>query len=194
MYSFVYQLYFALKRREKRLREAERKKKALHQKALDYCEWFYNVPVRRWYEKHPSKKYGLNRKPREKKVIVSFTSYPKRIGDVWLVAETLLRQSCKPDKVILWLADSQFPGGLADLPPRLTALQDQISEEKHKAYVGKAVRCLVDGISDDPSYDLTARTPGNRLVRLTGDTSKVGEFCDVKITNANKWSLFGEMV
>ena len=125
MYSFVYQLYFALKRREKRLREAERKKKALHQKALDYCEWFYNVPVRRWYEKHPSKKYGLNRKPRAQKVVVSFTSYPKRIGDVWLVAETLLRQSCKPDKVILWLADSQFPGGLADLPPRLTALQER---------------------------------------------------------------------
>ena len=63
MYSFVYQLYFALKRREKRLREAERKKKALLQKALDYCEWFYNVPVRRWYEKHPSKRHGLNRKP-----------------------------------------------------------------------------------------------------------------------------------
>lgn len=77
---------------------------------------------------------------------------------------------------------------------RLTALQDQISEEKHRAYVGKTVRCLVDGVSDDPSYDLTARTPGNRLVRLKGDTSKVGEFCDVKITNANKWSLFGEMV
>ena len=77
---------------------------------------------------------------------------------------------------------------------RLTALQDQISEEKHKAYVGKTVRCLVDGVSDDPSYDLTARTPGNRLVRLKGDVSKVGEFCNVKITNANKWSLFGEMV
>ena len=52
---------------------------------------------------------------------------------------------------------------------RLTALQDAISEEKHAAYIGKTVRCLLDGLSDDERYDLTARTPGNRLVRVVGD-------------------------
>ena len=77
---------------------------------------------------------------------------------------------------------------------RLTALQDQISEEKHAAYVGKTVRCLLDGLSDDERYDLTARTPGNRLVRVVGDPSALGQFRDVKITGANKWSLFGELV
>ena len=77
---------------------------------------------------------------------------------------------------------------------RLTALQDQISEEKHAAYVGKTVRCLIDGLSDDARWDLTARTPGNRLVRVVGDKSAVGQFRDVKITDANKWSLFGELV
>ena len=76
---------------------------------------------------------------------------------------------------------------------RLTALQDQISEEKHAAYVGKTVRCLLDGLSDDARYDLTARTPGNRLVRVVGDVSALGQFRDVKITGANKWSLFGEL-
>ena len=39
---------------------------------------------------------------------------------------------------------------------------------------------------------LTARTPGNRLVRLTGDEGLIGQFVDVKITGANKWSLSGE--
>ena len=77
---------------------------------------------------------------------------------------------------------------------RLTALQDRISEEKHAAYIGKTVRCLIDGVCDDGKFDLTARTPGNRLVRLTGDKSAVGQFRNVKITDANKWSLFGELI
>ena len=77
---------------------------------------------------------------------------------------------------------------------RLTALQDAISEEKHAAYIGKTVRCLMDGLSDDARWDLTARTPGNRLVRVVGDRSALGQFRDVKITDANKWSLFGELI
>ena len=77
---------------------------------------------------------------------------------------------------------------------RLTALQDAISEEKHAAYIGKTVRCLLDGLSDDERYDLTARTPGNRLVRVVGDRSALGQFRDVKITDSNKWSLFGELI
>ena len=76
---------------------------------------------------------------------------------------------------------------------RLTALQDAISEEKHAAYVGKTLRCLIDGLSDDSRYDLTARTPGNRLLRVVGAAAP-GQFRDVKITGANKWSLFGELV
>jgi len=76
---------------------------------------------------------------------------------------------------------------------RLTALQDRISEEKHAAYVGKTIRCLLDGLSDDERYDLTGRTPGNRLVRVVGDPAALGQFRDVKITGANKWSLFGEL-
>ena len=77
---------------------------------------------------------------------------------------------------------------------RLTACQDAISEEKHAAYIGKTVRCLMDGLSDDARWDLTARTPGNRLVRVVGDRSALGQFRDVKITDANKWSLFGELI
>ncbi len=77
---------------------------------------------------------------------------------------------------------------------RLTALQDAISEEKHAAYIGKTVRCLLDGLSDDDRCNLTARTPGNRLVRVAGDPSALGQFRDVKITGANKWSLTGELI
>ncbi len=72
---------------------------------------------------------------------------------------------------------------------RLVAVQDKISEEKHAAYIGRTVRCLVDGADEK---GLTARTPGNRLVRLAGDESLIGRFVPVTITGANKWSLFGE--
>ncbi len=73
---------------------------------------------------------------------------------------------------------------------RLVAVQDAISEERHAAYVGKTVRCLIDG---EDEKGLTARTPGNRLVRLSGDRALIGRFAPVKITGANKWSLTGEL-
>ena len=77
---------------------------------------------------------------------------------------------------------------------RLVELQDRISAEKHAAYIGKTVRCLIDGPSDDPRYTYTARTPGNRLVRVVGEEGALGQFRNVHISDANKWSLFGELV
>ena len=76
---------------------------------------------------------------------------------------------------------------------RLVDAQNEISREKHQAYVGKTVRCLVDGESDDPRNNLNARTSGNRLVHLTGDPSLVGQYVDLKITDATTWALFGEL-
>ena len=77
---------------------------------------------------------------------------------------------------------------------RLTALQDRISAEKHAAYIGRTLRCLIDGESGDAQFPLTGRTPGNRLVRAKGSADAIGQFRMVKITGANKWSLFGELV
>jgi len=54
----------------------------------------------------------------EPKIIVSLTSFPPRIKRVWLVIETILRQTRKPDKIILWLSQKQFPK-LKDLPKNL---------------------------------------------------------------------------
>jgi hypothetical protein len=41
-------------------------------------------------------------------IIVSLTTYNKRIYDVYLVIETLLNQTYKPNKIILWLAEDEF--------------------------------------------------------------------------------------
>ena len=73
---------------------------------------------------------------------------------------------------------------------RLVNLQNAISEEKHRAYIGKTVRVLVDGRDGD---QLTARTDGGRLVRFTGDDALIGEFVDVTITDCTTWSLVGTL-
>ena len=73
---------------------------------------------------------------------------------------------------------------------RLCAVQNGISEEIHNAYIGRTVRCLVDGV--DNEY-LTARTEGGRLVRLSGKKDLIGSYVPVTITGATTWSLTGEL-
>lgn len=75
---------------------------------------------------------------------------------------------------------------------RLLDVQNAYSAEKHAAYVGKTVRVLVDGESDDEDFSLSCRTEGNRLVRAKGDKALIGRFTTVKITDSNTWALYGE--
>lgn len=64
---------------------------------------------------------GLNSLPRDTKYIVSLTSFPGRIDQIWISIECILRQTQKPDAIYLWLADDQFPDKV--LPKNLTDLQ-----------------------------------------------------------------------
>ena len=73
---------------------------------------------------------------------------------------------------------------------RLCALQNSISEDIHKGYVGKTLRCLVDGQDKE---GLTARTEGGRLVRFAGDTALIGTYQHLKITGSTTWSLTGTL-
>lgn len=54
-------------------------------------------------------------------IIVSLTSYPARINTVHLTIKSLLEQTKKADKVVLWLASGQF-SNKADLPEQLLDL------------------------------------------------------------------------
>ena len=71
---------------------------------------------------------------------------------------------------------------------KLCALQNSISEEIHKAYMHKTLRCLVDGSDKD---GLTARTEGGRLVRFAGEESLIGTYQNITITGSTTWSLSG---
>ena len=73
---------------------------------------------------------------------------------------------------------------------KLCATQNRISEEIHGAYVGRKMRCLVDG--QDGSH-LTARTEGGRLVRFEGDAALIGTYQTITITGSTTWSLTGTL-
>ena len=77
---------------------------------------------------------------------------------------------------------------------RLCDAQNEISARLHSEYVGKTVRVLVDGETDDARWPLSARTAGGRLVHLVGDKSALGTYQTVKVTDSNTWALFGEIV
>ena len=73
---------------------------------------------------------------------------------------------------------------------RLCNVQNEISVQIHEAYVGKTLRCLVDGRDKDL---LTARTEGGRLVRFAGCDELIGTYRNLHITGCTTWSLTGEL-
>ena len=73
---------------------------------------------------------------------------------------------------------------------RLCAVQNEISVRIHEGYVGKTLRCLVDGQDKE---QLTARTEGGRLVRFPGCPELIGTYQNLTITGATTWSLTGQM-
>jgi hypothetical protein len=111
------------------------------------------------------KHLDVNTLPRDKEIIVSFTSYPKRIQQAKFVASSMLNQTMKPDRVILWLARDQFPA--KTLPKDYDELQNRGLSIKwcenlkaHKKYlfsIQMHPNSLIITVDDDLIYN-------NRLV------------------------------
>ena len=60
---------------------------------------------------------------RPKDIIVSLTSHPARMPVAHMALRSLLTQTFKPGKVILWLSEEDFPNREADLPKRVLLLK-----------------------------------------------------------------------
>lgn len=67
---------------------------------------------------------GINTAKRDKHFVVSLTTFPARIELVWITIECLLRQTYKPDEIVLWLSNDQF-SSLDTLPKSLLKLQQR---------------------------------------------------------------------
>ncbi len=92
-------------------------------------------------------------------VLVSLTSFPARIHRVWVVIESILRQSMKPDKIILWLSKDDF-SSLADLPKSLLKLQNNGLE---------IILCEGNIKSHKKYYYALKQYPKNILITLDDD-------------------------
>lgn len=112
-------------------------------KELPYIGHYWYILLR-WLEnrsilKEEFPSNPLNTEKREEFIIASLTSYPARINYVWIAIKSILLQTCRPDRVVLWLAEEQFP--TRELPENLTNLQQYGLEIKwvkdiygHKKY------------------------------------------------------------
>ena len=71
-----------------------------------------------------SLKYRIRPSNDKHVLIASLTSFPTRIDRIWIVIESILRQTVKPDRLMLWLSKEQFPN-MECLPPKLIKLQER---------------------------------------------------------------------
>lgn len=52
-------------------------------------------------------------------IVVSLTTFPKRISNLWIVIESLFNQTIKPNLIVVNLTKEEFPNGEDDLPNSL---------------------------------------------------------------------------
>lgn len=106
--------------------------------------------------------YGLNiSEQRDKKIIVSLTSYPKRFQYLDLAIKSILRQTTKPDKVILYLGEDSEGSILSERLRKMEKYGLEIKYRKgnlrsHKKYVYALQEYpddIVILIDDDMIYD-----------------------------------------
>lgn len=77
---------------------------------------------------------------------------------------------------------------------KLLEVQNEISKNKNDAYVGRVERVLVDGVSKNDEETLSGRCDSSKIVNFKGDKALIGEYVNVKITEAHTWSLNGKIV
>ena len=77
---------------------------------------------------------------------------------------------------------------------RLCKIQNDIANEINQEYVGKEIRVLVDGKSKNNENVYTSRTEGNKIVHFECQKDYTGNFKTVKITRADTFALYGELI
>jgi tRNA-2-methylthio-N6-dimethylallyladenosine synthase len=75
---------------------------------------------------------------------------------------------------------------------QVNRLQQGIQQERNRHRIGVCESVLIDGVGRDGQ--LEGRTPHNRVVHCAGESSLVGQICEVEITGAAPNSLVGRLV
>lgn len=98
----------------------------------------------------------------EPQLIVSLTTFPARINKIWITIESILRQSHKPDRIILWLSKEYFrsidhiPKSLRNLKKRgleIRFVDDDIRAHKKYYYsMSEFPNAYILTVDDDIIY------------------------------------------
>lgn len=123
------------------------------------------------------KKYSLTKSTEKKDVIVSLTSFPKRLPTLYLVIESLLRQSIKPDKIILYLTESQV-SDIEKLPKKLLAQRKR----------GLEIRLCPDEIRSHTKYYYAFKEfPESIVITVDDDLFYKSDLIETHLNNAKKY-------
>ena len=76
----------------------------------------------------------------------------------------------------------------------LCDVQNEISKEINESYIGTTQKVLVDGKSKNNDSVYTSRTQGNKIVHFESEEDYKGQFKTVKITRADTFALYGEII
>lgn len=133
-------------------------------------EFFENLIV--WYYRcFKNQEQGISIKNRRnRKVIISLTSIPSRIDKLWITIESLLRQTYKPDKIILWLAEEEF---------RDVELPDKLKKQQNR---GLEI-CYCENLRSYKKYYYTAkRYPNDYIVTVDDDIIYAEDMLEALVT------------
>ena len=77
---------------------------------------------------------------------------------------------------------------------RLLELQREISTEHYKRFIGRRMRVLADDVSKKRKGYVSGKSSEFIIVEFEGDSSLIGQFVDVEITEAMNWAVCGRRV
>src|SRR5690554_970357 len=80
---------------------------------------YLKVHLVSYYKNAPMESLGINT---NSNIVVSLTSFPARIDVVYLTIKSMLYQTKRPQKIVLWLGKEKFPKGQNVLPNSLLEL------------------------------------------------------------------------
>ena len=101
-----------------------------------------------------------------------------------------IRRGTKAEKMEGHLSDEEKQRRIVEL----VAKQGEITYQSNQAHLGKIEKILVESVSTRDEREMCGRTDGGKMVNFAGNAEMIGRFLPVKITEAKKTTLHGEIV
>lgn len=76
----------------------------------------------------------------------------------------------------------------------LLELQRDITTEHYKRFIGRRLRVLADGVSQKREGFLTGKSDEFIIAEFAGDSSLIGSFAEIEVTEAKNWAVTGRII